>query len=253
MEELVYHYTTIESFQKILENSIDKKAGKITEFKFWASSIYAMNDPTEFLHGYRLICKELPKMEKELDIKDNNYKLSMLDVSQYGKEGKGNYDKIIEAIYDSSDVPFILSFVKQKCKDFLPMWSTYANNGNGVCLGFCNNEYKIDFAKGDYNVELLNRLHSSDVSYDGIDDVVNRTLRKFYKSSYDKYRCSESKELIRQKEKCLAQMTLIGAPYCKHEAYKYEQESRLIKFCNNSKQVRYRCNARGRIIPYLEI
>ena len=91
------------------------------------------------------------------------------------------------------------------------------------------------------------------MGYDGIDDILNRTLLKFYKNSYKEYRNCEYKELKRQKVKCLAQMALIGAPYCKHEAYKYEQESRLIKFCPNTKQVNYRCNARGRIIPYLEV
>ncbi len=253
MEELVYHYTTTECFQKILENSIDKKTGKITEFKFWASSIYAMNDPTEFLHGYSLICKELPKMERSIGIIDDKYKLSVLDVAQCEIDVKNKQNNITEAIYDSDDIPFILSFVKQECRDFLPMWSTYANNGNGICLGFCNNEYQIDFAEGDYNVELLHRLHASDVSYDGIDDIANRTLLNFYSNSYEKYRNYESKELMSCKIRCLAQMALIGAPYHKHEAYRYEQESRLIKFCKNANQVKYRSSERGRFIPYLEV
>lgn len=251
MEELVYHYTTIECFQKILESSINKRTGKITELKFWASSIYAMNDPMEFLHGYNLICNSLPNMEKSIGIIDDKYKLSVLGDVKGEDEGKYNHNKIIETIYDSNDVPFILSFAKQK--DFLPMWSTYANNGNGICLGISNNEYKIDFAEGDYSVEQLNNLHASDVCYDGIDEIVNRTLLNFYKSSYEEYRKFKSKELINRKTKCLAQMALIGAPYHKHEAYKYEQESRLIKFCNNIKRVKFRCNAKGRIIPYLEV
>lgn len=253
MEELVYHYTTTECFQKILENSIDRKTGKITEFKFWASSIYAMNDPTEFLHGYKLICKELPAMEKNIGIIDDKYKLSLLDVAQCEIDGKYKQNNITEAIYESSDVPFVLSFVKQECKDFLPMWSTYASNGNGICLGFCNNEYHVDFAEGDYDIDQLHRLHSSDVCYDGMDEAINHTLLKFYEESYRRYKKYSPIKLMNLKIRCLAQMVLIGAPYHKHEAYKYEQESRIIKFCKNIKEIKYRCNARGRIIPFLEI
>jgi len=46
MGDLICHYTTLKVLLSLLRNAEDKK------LTFWASSIYSMNDPTEFMYRY---------------------------------------------------------------------------------------------------------------------------------------------------------------------------------------------------------
>ena len=48
-------------------------------------------------------------------------------------------------------------------------------------------------------------------------------------------------------------LTLVISPYCKHKAYEYENETRLIQFKNSEDDVKYRVNKQGRLIPYIEV
>ena len=233
----------------MLENSVDND-GKISYFKFWASSIYAMNDPMEFLYGYDKLCDEvLPEIEKEIGITDDLYKLSKLLENCKDQNSLSWKKEILEDLYETHQIPFIVSFSKKR--DFLPMWTTYANNGNGICLGFSNIEYRVK--DKNFDVDVIHNLHAQEVNYIGFDNVVKNILRNMYKDCYEEFKSASKEQLGNVMKKAFATFSVVSAPYHKHGAYSYEEEERLIQFKTDEADVRYRCSDSGRLIPYIEI
>ena len=224
--------------------------GKDYYLKFWASSIYAMNDPSEFIYGYNLLTKDiLPLIEKELRIKDDRLKLSQLWRQIEGIHDTKEWDnKLIDAIYESHQSPFIISFSKRK--DFLPLWNTYSDRGKGVCL--CFDDY--EWTNKHDNIEFLHKLHTTDISYGKIDESVFNVVKKLYSDYYRQYKdMPHSEQRVNKMILYLASLAVVASPYHKHKAYEYEEESRLIEFKKDEHEVKYRCNDRGRIIPYIEV
>lgn len=216
---------------------------------FWASSIYAMNDPSEFTYGYNLLTETmLPAIENELRIDDDDMKLSKI-WNQFSDVNPTNWSrKLKDAIYESHQCPFIVSFSKKK--DDLPMWNAYSDKGKGVCL--CFNDYDWSFKHNE--VQLLNVLHASEVSYGGIDESVKKVICKLYQDYYNQYRIiSDRNQRACEMTKDLATLAVIASPYHKHEAYSYEDEARLIKFKDENHEVKYRTSKQGNIIPYIEV
>lgn len=250
--ELVYHYTTIEKFQEILKSSIGTD-GKISEFKFWASSIYAMNDPMEFRYGYNILWKEIiPDIEREIGIKNDIYKISKLNDLYVQKPEEEFSRMIIHRLYDSHETPFIISFSKRK--DFLPMWTTYAQDGTGICLGFNNYDVKIEKLDAESDVDIIYNLHAPDVSYKRNDEEIKNLILKLYRKKYTELKNNSDERKIKDSlTKELGLYAIVASPYFKHSAYEYEQETRLIQFKKDEKDVKFRCNARGRLIPYIEV
>ena len=215
-----------------------------------------MNDPTEYQYGYYLLAnKLLPQIEKDLRIKDNSLKLSR--IWSNNNETKKNpaiwHDFLIKDNMEKYQIPFVISFSKQQ--DFLPMWNTYANSGNGIALGF--NHYEWSFTpdiKNDYKVEVFRKLHAKDVDYGEIGEIPYKVILDLYKNYYKKVSAMEDyQERFNYMIQQLSTFSVIVSPYIKHKAYQYEQEVRLIKFKNDLKDVKYRCNEKGHIIPYIEI
>ena len=247
--ETVCHYTTIESFLKMVEN-ISCHEGKCC-LTFWATSIYAMNDPSEFLYGYNLLKESvLPGIEKELGITENSLKLSNVWNNFIGRtKPQGEVDDLIDYIYGNHETPFIVSFSKKK--DFLPMWNTYSNKGRGVCLCFNNKEYALN--KNDIaDSKILNKLHAMDVSYGEIDEVIRGSIKNIYEEYYQNYKgISDKQQQVVTMTNILITLIVVFSP--KHKTYDYEQESRLVELKKGNKDVKYRCSKNGRLIPYIEV
>jgi len=244
----VYHYCSIPTFLEMIKN-ISKK-GNDYYITFWASSIYAMNDPSEFNYGYSLLMKSLlPAIEKKIEIKDDNLKLSLLWKQIRNTKSLIEWDHhFLEALYESHQTPFIISFSKQK--DFLPMWNAYSDKGKGICLCFSDYDWSYEHNE----VQLLNNLHASDVTYNGIDASVEKVISKLYQEHYNRYKdITDMNKRIAEMTKTLATFTITASPYHKHEAYKYEDEARLIKFKDENHEVKYRTSKRGHIIPFIEV
>ena len=248
MKQMVCHYTSIESFQEMIEN-ISHDGGNHF-LTFWATSIYAMNDPSEFLHGYKLLKeKVLPKIEKEIDIIDKDSRLSRIWERIVGKtvstEGK---DYLINHIFDNHETPFIISF--SKMEDFLPMWNAYSDRGRGVCLCFNNMEYVFR----DGQPDIQHKLHTMDITYKEIDEDIQDVIKKLYKEYYQNYKGIRDRN---QREKMmidyLVALIVVFSAYHKHEAYQYEQESRLVEFRHDEKDVHYRIGNNGQLKPYIEV
>ena len=245
--ERVYHYTSIESFQKMIDGIF--RDGKDYYLTFWATSIYAMNDPMEFLHGYNLLKDNvLPDIEKELCITENSFKLSHIwNIIVKETTPSNGIDYLINHIYDNHLCPFIISFSKKK--DFLPMWNAYSDKGKGVCLCFNNNEYLY---KDDQPI-ILNKLHAMDVTYKIIDDVSSKTIKNFYNDYYQTYkRIPDEPQRTKKMIDYLISLIVVFSAYHKNEAYQYEEESRLVIFKHNESDVHYRLSKNGRLISYIK-
>jgi len=246
--ELVCHYCSIPAFFEMI-NHIDKKGNEYF-IKFWASSIYAMNDPYEFVYGYELLMKSiLPDIEKEIGITDSKLKLSQIlnqlprttTISEWNK-------KILNAIYESDNCPFIVSFSKRI--DYLPMWNTYSDRGKGVCLCFKDHEWKWN----ETIVDIKNHLNASEVTYGEFNHNIKRVIRDRYKELYSQYKnVPEGEQRLKDMIMCLATLAIIASPYHKHKAYEYEEEVRLIENIGKNYSVKYRLNNNNRIIPYIEV
>ncbi|MBQ8051990.1 MAG: DUF2971 domain-containing protein [Bacteroidaceae bacterium] len=251
--ELACHYTTLEAFYGMLKSiDWDKKAEEQT-LTFWGSSIYSMNDPQEFIYGYKLLLSSaLPDIEKNLRIEDDRFKLSKI-VNILGNGDIEEANRIlIDYIYREHNVPFIISFTRNR--DYLPMWNMYSNNSTGVCLCFSNNEYVVRNVNDiDIDIDIIHRLHAMDVSYGVISETINNTLHKQYKRFYEEYRNKKGEELKRKMLNYFTTLVLTLSPYHKHKAYKFEDEIRLVQFKENDSDIKYRISKKGNLIPYIEI
>ena len=181
--ELACHYTTLEAFYEMLKSIDWNIKPEERTLTFWGSSIYSMNDPQEFIYGYKLLQNTiLPDIEKELGIRDKELKLSKIVSSLNNDYEKAN-SILLAHIYKEHKVPFIVSFTRKK--DFLPMWNMYSNNSTGVCLCFNNCEYII---KDMDNIDIFHRLHAMEVSYGEVSKVIKNVVRSLYSKFYEKYR-----------------------------------------------------------------
>lgn len=235
----------------MLESSVGAD-GKISDFMFWASSIYALNDPKEFLFGYDMLWDDMIlQIENSIGIRNEKYKLSMLWKHNKSLSKSEWKEAVLNSLFDVHKIPFIVSFSRNE--DWLPMWTTYANNGNGICLGFSNYEYEISNLKpNEFNVDIIHHLHASEVTYDKPDDIVYRIVERYYADLYYKYSTiHDDSQLFNNMAEAFAFLSIIAAPYHKHKAYEYEKEERLIVFKKDEKDVKYRCNNLGRLIPYI--
>ena len=250
---LVYHYTSIDAFQDRL-NGIHKDTEKNKYFlTFWASSIYAMNDPMEFIYGFRLLWETvLPEIETSLGIADSELRLSKMWENVKGNKTSDEWNNILlKGIYESSEVPFVISFSRNM--DFLPMWSAYSDRGRGVSLGF--NDFPVVHKNmGIDNLEILHYLNAEGVSYGGFSDVAKKVINGFYEKQISILKnISDSEQRMRRMIDILSSMAVIAAPYHKHKAYEYEQESRLIITPKTNKDIKYRKSRNGSIIPFIEV
>jgi hypothetical protein len=104
---VVYHYTSIDTMLKIVENNC-----------IWATSINYLNDTTEAEHYTGLIRRHIG--DYVLSHKDTNPQI---------------FDRILnEPRRSFEDRPYVASF--SGMDDHLPQWRSYCPQGNGVAIGF---------------------------------------------------------------------------------------------------------------------
>lgn len=266
---IVYHYTSLETFLKILDGIENDN------FIFHATDIFSMNDPTEFIHGFMHLWSILPQIESDLykKIKNNpqtyNIDLSYLDKryclsnmwSNLNGKNKSWLKAYIESMHQSYKTPFVISF---SCNyDNLPMWSTYGDHGKGLALGLEIQFYYIrkELDDGtvwyDFSRNVDSELHSILVSYDRIS--INHPLAlvaNFYISNYLKSIPSpeiNNEDLLVLQVNALDNITKSASAMIKNEAYKYEEESRLISYAQNINDVKFKISSTKKILPYIEI
>lgn len=104
------HYTSLEGFQGMLDSISYKDNEPVVNY--WASSIFAMNDPEEMMHGYDCIWKVLPLIEKELNV-DYKYKLSRIWKNVTSEHYDEYYNSMLKKIFVKR-IRFHLLFLYQK-------------------------------------------------------------------------------------------------------------------------------------------
>lgn len=268
---VVYHYTSLDTFLKLLDGI------KYGYFRFWASDIFTMNDPTEFYYGFEKLWKLLPAIEDNLykrirenpddyqintTFLDNKYRLSNIWKRKYNiKEVKEWLPEYVDMLHEIYKTPFVVSFSCQR--DFLPMWSTYGDSGKGVALGIetqsfyvkrklPDGKYIFDFTRNDPT-----ELHSLMVTYKQV--TIQHPLSFFFQRNLCNYLKSISsisadpESLDKTQMDVLDNMFIIASALIKNKSYSYEEESRLLYDRWRMKDVKFRTDANNNIIPYIYV
>lgn len=253
MEELIYHYTSMECFLNMLD-TFEKNGSK--EFEFWASSIFYMNDSSEFYHGYDVLMENyLPNIEDEMRLPENMRVSQIWKVAKTREKEVEFQKKFINNLMLNNETPFIVSF--SKSKDAPMLWDRYGDKGRGVCLVFKEYDCKIIPAlkPKDMDVEIDRHISVCDVSYD---DSLDESCMKVLPKTYQKY-SEEAKEktdeieLFRLKLTYLSSFVNVFAPFIKTKDFAFEKEIRLIEHVPEGEHVSYRCAKDGTLIPFLKI
>lgn len=217
-EEWIYHYTSVETFEKMLRKMKDDNS---KELIFWASNIHYMNDPNELSFLYDELLNALPDIEKDLGIKDMPFSMFLsLSKNEQGLSldlFKDIRDNVFNKIFKSA---FAISFSKQK--DYLPMWSLYGCNGSGLCLEFDFNALKEYFSE----TETITRLIELHYYLKEID--IWPKVAAFYMFYHDKVLSSDgNNDPLKQCREFVARVLLEISPILKNQSYAYEKEVRL--------------------------
>ena len=219
--ERIYHYTTLDT---LLNGLIVKNPTEGDEICLWGTEASCLNDFTELKTGANFL----------MDISEKHF---------FRFEGSDN-----NCDYDYPPTFFVTSFSLKR--DFLPMWSMYSNNATGISLCFdaalIKEKAQYDFRRCVYLTENL-----SNEIYAMLDGITAITINKnevgifvlvlFFICFYAK---GES-------------IALMLSPYIefslslKNEAYRYEDEVRLLKVAENDKDIKYRMR-KNLIVPYVE-
>ena len=114
------------------------------------------------LFHYCILWDALKAFEKRNGNKE--YNLTTI----WDNTGKGQEEceqMLIDHIYKKHEAPYVMCFSRQK--DFLPLWSMYAQNGRGVNLGFARDNIRLRFNETRQlsDIKVRQNLTCTDVEY----------------------------------------------------------------------------------------
>jgi len=256
--DILYHYTTMGTLQAILER-VEKEDKKDTEkalilrgtdienlndvredkkskpLILRGTHVEYLNDVTEFKSACKLMSKVIKEYEDALPEDENKGVTKFLTKELWEKVGKG---------MNFNFPPFITSFSKHR--DSLPMWNTYADNGAGVAIGF----RKSSLEKKQDNHDGCWPSYFEECYYHKTD------LREYFKEICPRiYR-----DISLPNSKITMNMDLLFKDWARHfcrlkdTAYRYENEWRLIRSCQefcSFEIVKYQ-ERNGLLKPYVE-
>ena len=253
-DNLGYHYTSIQTIMKIIDDADDEY------IKFHASSVFSLNDPSEMMFGYKEIMRLLPKIEKELNITDPLYKLSAMWEKDRRLDKYQWHDFHLQQMNNSFQHAFSISF--SRCRDTLPMWGMYGGQGGGVALALDLRIYYME-RMTDEGERLLDITHvgkdqfrAIDLEYDTISHL--STPYMLAKAEYNDYwnatrTISDGTEIAKMQVGAMTNIMNISAPLIKNKAYSYEKESRIVVPKVNLGAIKFKMNPTGCLIPYVEV
>ena len=239
--QMIAHYTTMEGLHGLIQSVTTK--GTQTMLNFWASNIFAVNDPNELMFGYDTIWKLLPKIEKDNRI-PKGYRLSEIWNLKKENDTTSYNDILKESLYNNYDSnPYIISF--SQSIDSLSLFRLYSNNGCGVSIVFSYVELK------EQGFQLFDVIYSK-----GDVDIYNRDLNRKTNTLYNSYlkeikQDSNNTDRFSIMLKHLTLLSLVVAPYIKNEDYADEREIRFSKTEKFSETVKFRLSKNGNMIPYI--
>lgn len=240
-QNMLYHYTSIDILSKILSNPIMYNGEICIELR--ASSIFSMNDSSEIIHASEHLLSSLKSVESQLNKADEKLFLSKY-VNEKTESGMYIKDIILKELPNMWNMVSALSFSSNA--DSLQMWAMYANNGNGVALGF--NENNLNEYAQNFNIPSL----LCKVSY--LEENLPKEIVALIEGLYNKYIKEVNMNSIPNVE-CqmlyiLLMCSIIGASV-KHNAYRSENEYRIISNTNQLDNVKFDTNGKGHRFAYI--
>lgn len=238
---MVYHYTTINALNDIINNyreSEDKE-----HFVFWASSVYSMNDSTEMQYGWEVALRNFQQYEDSHNV-PNEKRLSVF-MEQIRNSDVANV--FYQHFYREELTPFVLSFSENR--DCLPMWTMYGGKGTGACLCFDEKKLKAEDNLF-HNMPLLNVLYvnqtdNSKVSTKSLGEIITNQ----YEYLLDKKEVTDNEKII-----SIGSILPVISAYLKNASFKYEHELRIPIIANDiRKSVFFRSSTKGNIIPFIKV
>ncbi|MBR3473024.1 MAG: DUF2971 domain-containing protein [Prevotella sp.] len=242
---MLHHYTSIESFMGMSEYA--PKVNSNSHLLFWASSVYVMNDSSEFEYGIEALNKTIKEYEEKTNV-DKEYRMSSafeeyIAIDPFFKSAEELRKKYFT---NNPKTPFIISFSKKE--DDLSMWSMYGNGGHGLCLVFSE-----DIPHFSLNDNITS--HDPTPVHYGKDIEQHVTLYERFRENYIKslniimQASKKERPTIKMYEK--SRLYAFIAPFVKDPAFSEEEEVRIATFLNSLDSVKFRCR-NNRVIPYVE-
>ncbi len=217
---LLYHYTSINTLLKILDVNESEK------ICVWATHAKYFNDPYEYNLAISLLKRSMYRYEKENSIQDRKSE-------NFNKKAVSSFGYI-------AGYPFILSLSENN--DDLGMWRTYGADGGGIAIGFDKKTLKdYSDSKEVENTRLLRCEYR--------EDAVLKGLTKYWSVVYNKINFNEGKTTLTS-FRLLFDISNFGFSFKKSE-YKNEKEWRLCKNEIMSENICF-IEKNGVIIPYIK-
>ncbi len=219
---ILYHYTSVETLLKIIENSV---GGKIC---FRATHAKYFNDPYEYNLAISLLKQSLFTYEKNNNIVK-------------GKSSKFKF-KIFTNLGLFFGDPFLLSLSENS--DNLTMWRTYGADGKGVAIGI--DSILLDEYSKDEKIKNTNLLQCK---YDK--RTILTGLVRYWEFVYDHFNIKENgKGMNLSSFHFLFDLITFSFTFKRNE-YKEEKEWRLCKNEISDSNTKFR-ESDGVLIPYIE-
>lgn len=241
LNTLVAHYTTMEGLHGLIQNAFG--TGKELILNFWASSIFALNDPNELMHGYDVIWDWLPEIERNLKTPNRFLLTNIWQLSS--SNNVSNYNEILKSsFYKHKEVPYVISF--SHSVDSLPMFRWYSDDGQGVSIVFSYGELEenkicLHDVMYNYNTEEETSPYTS---YDMVITVYRMYIKAITTNN-------DSNKTFSIMLEYLTLLSLVVAPYIKTRDYENEKEIRFTKLNRLEENVLFRLSRSGNIIPYI--
>lgn len=225
-DDTVYHYCSIDSFLSIIQNS-----------KIWLSDVRKLNDRSECSWIRDKVNSKIQRYLAELDA-------TALDAWNMGYKMGAD---------DESDQLTVYTTSFSECYDSLSQWRSYAQDGQGLAIGFSKTHLKVLGNKYPNRIIFNKVIYDEEKQAEFVDTIVKENIDKL------QYKAVAHCGLE------LSTNYLIKFPLYKNPSFHEENEWRIIfpsgtgnkgetniqgfKFLNNTK---FR-STNGMIVPYLEM
>ena len=235
---LIYHYTNAAALIGMLSASKEEDA-KMT---MWATHSQFLNDPSEYEYGKEVSQKILREIEEELKIEEPQRLSSfMYDESrkQYFKDWEHGLSRFPDSL--SIATPFVISFTRHL--DYLPMWTSYGKNGNGIAIGI-----ERDVLNEKNNMFSVRNCHY-DIEDEGFSNIREQIKMRYEMLQQTTNGADEGETYVCQLDFIMMLNSQVAA-YIKHPSYRYEGEVR----CKVAKadEIKFR-ESNGLVVPYVEV
>lgn len=258
-KNLLYQYTSAEAFvgminggKTIASNNSPKDIEK--SFLFWASSVYAMNDPSEVFYGYDIVKKMIERADEKKIL--NSY-YDQIVITDYTEEQKKQF--FMNHFFNAEKTPFAISFSHSKDTDSendndeeLFMWSMYGKSGEGIRLGFDENVIAYYIKNG-----VKSETSALPVCYDdkAIENFYYPLLCQYVKDSYDYLETiKDADKIIWEKVSIISSIYTVYCSFIKNQKYNKENEWRVVTHSPDTSMSDVKIRTRGAlIVPYIEM